>query len=88
MIEIHVRSIRSLTNPLTSSGLFYHNSLEWSISNGRVSGYIFLLPCIIEILVFNANCVDPDQTSRSVASDLGLHCLPVNLLVVYPTKMG
>ena len=24
---------------------------------------------------FNANRVDPDQTSRSAASDLGLHCL-------------
>ena len=25
------------------------------------------------ILVVNANSVDPDQTPRSVASDLGLH---------------
>ena len=29
-----------------------------------------------------ANCEDPDQTPRSVASDLGLHCLPVTLLGV------
>ena len=28
----------------------------------------------------NANCVDPDQTPRSAASDLGLHCLPISLL--------
>ena len=34
----------------------------------------------IEIPVFNANSVDPDQTPRSVASDLGLHCLPMSLL--------
>ena len=27
------------------------------------------------MLVDNANSVDPDQTSHSVASDLGLHCL-------------
>ena len=30
--------------------------------------------------VVNANSVDPDQTPRSVASDLGLHCLPVSHL--------
>ena len=29
-----------------------------------------------------ANSEDPDQTPRSVASDLGLHCLPVTLLGV------
>ena len=28
----------------------------------------------------NANSVNSDQTPRSVASDLGLHCLPVSLL--------
>ena len=27
-----------------------------------------------------ANCVDPDQTPRSVVSDLCLHCLPITLL--------
>ena len=27
-----------------------------------------------------ANSVDPDQTPRSAASDLGLYCLPVSLL--------
>ena len=29
-----------------------------------------------------ANCEDPDQTLHSVASDLGLHCLPITLLGV------
>ena len=29
-----------------------------------------------------ANSRDPDQTPRSVASDLGLHCLPITLLGV------
>ena len=29
-----------------------------------------------------ANSGDPDQTPRSAASDLGLHCLPVTLLRV------
>ena len=27
----------------------------------------------------NANSVDPDQTPRIAASDLGLHCLPMSL---------
>ena len=30
--------------------------------------------------VVNANRVDPDQTPRSAASDLGLHCLPMSHL--------
>ena len=38
------------------------------------------VPCVIEIPVLDANSVDPDQTPRSAASDLGLHCLPVPLL--------
>ena len=29
-----------------------------------------------------ANSGDPDQTQHSVASDLGLHCLPVSCLGV------
>ena len=27
-----------------------------------------------------ANSEDPDQTPRSAASDLGLHCLPITIL--------
>ena len=34
----------------------------------------------MDIPVFNANSVDPDQMPRSAASDLGLHCLPMSLL--------
>ena len=33
-----------------------------------------------EIPVFIVNSVDPDQTLRSVASDLGLHCLTMSRL--------
>ena len=29
-----------------------------------------------------ANSGDPDQTPRSAASDLGLHCLPITILRV------
>ena len=33
----------------------------------------------MEVPVHNANSVDTDQTPRSAASDLGLHCLPMSL---------
>ena len=36
-----------------------------------------LLLCFIEILIVNANSVDPDQMLHSAGSDLGLDCLPV-----------
>ena len=39
-----------------------------------VSGSIFSIPCFIEIPVLHANSVNPDQTPRFPASDLGLHC--------------
>ena len=35
----------------------------------------------IEIPVLSAYSVDPDQTPRSGASDLGLHCLPISFLL-------
>ena len=69
-----------------SSGLFYGNSLDRSISNRRVSGLFLLLLCFIEIPVFNANSVDPDQTPRFAASDLGLHCLTITLLGISRLK--
>ena len=33
-----------------------------------------------------ANSVNSDQTPHSVASDLGLHCLPISLLGVSSLK--
>ena len=38
------------------------------------------MPCLIEIPVFHTNCVDSDQTPRSVASDPGINCLSMSLL--------
>ena len=35
----------------------------------------------IEMSVFNANGLDPDQILRSTASVLGLHFLPMSLLL-------
>ena len=61
----------------------------WRGKGGRGAGAtstslkfdLFLLsPYFIEIPVFSANSVDPDQTSRSAASDLGLHCLLMPLV--------
>ena len=45
-----------------------------------LTGKFLLLPWFTEIPVLNANSVDPDQTPRSAASDLGLHGLPMSLL--------
>ena len=45
-----------------------------------VSSKFLLLPCFIEITVFNANSVDPDQMQHTAASDLGLSCLPMSIL--------
>ena len=50
------------------------------MSNGRCVSLCLLLSFIIEIPVLNANRVDPDQMLHSVASDLGLHYLPMSFL--------
>ena len=39
-----------------------------------------LLSINIESPVLSAKSLDPDQTPRSAASDLGLHCLPMSIL--------
>ena len=45
-----------------------------------VTGKFLLSKYFIQIPVFNANIVNPDQTPRSAASDLGLHCLQISFL--------
>ena len=60
-------------NPFTLNGLFH--PVFFPIAGFLVSFYYNCVFC--EIQVFNANSVDPDQTPRSVASDLGLHCSPI-----------
>ena len=45
----------------------------------KVSGSFLSYSCFNEIPVLNANSVDPDQTPRSAASALRLHCLPMPL---------
>ena len=61
------------------TGIFYLNFLDRSISYIR-SVWLVLLSYFVEIPELNANSVDPDQMPHSVASDLGLHCLPMSLL--------
>ena len=58
------------------SGLFYLISLDRSI----FQLIIFNIALFREIFAFYRNSVDPDQTPRSVASDLDLHCLLMSLL--------
>ena len=36
--------------------------------------------CYINHYIFDANSVEPNQMPQSVASDLGLHCLPMSFL--------
>ena len=57
-----------LINPLTSTGLLYHNPLDPSISKK-----FLLLLFFKEIPVVNAN-------KHFAAADLGLNCLPIILL--------
>ena len=67
--------------------------MDCSISNLRGVWYIFII--CIEMSLFNANSVDPDQMPHYVASDLGLHCLPksfygtqdMNVLIMCPHYM-
>ena len=63
------------------SGLLYLNYLDRSISNSRGVWLVFLLSLFIEIPVLTSNNVDHDQTPQNAASDLGLHCLSMFLLL-------
>ena len=59
---------------------FNLNSLERSISNRRCICLVSIFITMrLELPVEDANSADPDQTPRSVASGLGLHCLPMSL---------
>ena len=49
-----------------------------SRKNGHERGLVSFNPYLP---VIEANTVDPDQTPRSAASDLGLHCLPMSQFV-------
>ena len=59
-------------------GLFYHNSLDRSIANSRVSHYYLLFLFFVEIPV--------GKVPHTTASDLGLHYLPVTFIGVSRLK--
>ena len=60
-----------------------------------IKGYLFKFTLVIFILkghtnLFNADSVDPNQTPRVAASDLGLHCVSlsqslVNIILARPS---
>ena len=72
------------------SGLFCLNSLDWPIARRRSLWLVFISIMLYRISRANANSVDPNQTPRYVASDLGLYCLPLSLLwgINWLTHMG
>ena len=67
-------------HPYMPNGLCYLNNMNGSFLNRRGVWFVLLLSCFIKNPVLNVNSVDSDQTPRSAASDLGLHCLPTSRL--------
>ena len=58
--------------------------LQWLCHSGE--RIVARGPLVIEIPIFNANSVEPDQMPHFAACDLGLQCLPVTLLGVSRLK--
>ena len=69
-------------NPLYTGRLFYCYMLDESICHFRGIRSILSLVFYFWWKILLANTVDPDQTQHYVASDLGLHCMPMTLLRV------
>ena len=67
MLLAHLRRVDSSTVSLWTG----------PFSIGCLDNFYLLLPCVIEIPVFNANSIHPDQTPPSADSDLGLPGWPV-----------
>ena len=65
-------------NPYMTNGLFRPYQLDESVFNFRGVWCIFSVLFYFWKKFMLANSGDPDQTVRSVASDLGLHCLPMS----------
>ena len=61
--------------------------LDKSICYFRESGLFCCFYSIFDGKILLANNADPDQMPHYVASDLGLHCLPMSLLW-FPGKNG
>ena len=65
------RKTTGMINLFMPSGRSYFNLWNGPFQMEEMSGYFLFLPYFIEIPAVNANSVDPDQTPRSAASDLG-----------------
>ena len=78
MIWAEMSSFRSKVNPHLPNGLSHPYQLDGSIFHlrGAWSTFFIFIIFLIEINVIKS--VDPDQTPRFAASDLGLHCLPMS----------
>ena len=74
--KAHLTSATCMFYTTLLNGLF---PIAWCLVS-----LLLILLCIIEIPVFHANCADADLTPHS--ADLGLHCLPINLLGVSRLK--
>ena len=66
----HLRKLDSSTSILWTSPF---------LTEGLSTKFLFL-KSFLDIRVSNTNSAYPDQTPRTAASDLGLHCLPICLL--------
>ena len=75
-------------NPLNTGGLFHCYMLDKSICHFRRVGSISSLSFYFQWKILLANNVGPDQMPHYVASDLGLHCLPIDALHRFPGKNG
>ena len=69
-------------NPLYTGRLFHCYMLDKSICHFRGFESISSLLFYIDGKILLAKTVDSDQIPHYVASDLGLHCLPMTLLQV------
>ena len=73
------RSCCNYLNPHLPSGPVHPYQLDKSISNFRGVWCTFSFLFYFEQIFLLANGEDPDQTLRSAASDMGLHCLPISM---------
>ena len=69
-------------NPLHNGGLFHRYTLDVSICHFRSVWSNLSLLCYFKWKILLSNNVDPDQMPHHMASNLGLHCLPMTLLLV------
>ena len=73
-----VHFMRTAFNPFIPNGNFHRYRLEQSISVLRDVRWYFSFLFKFLQKIMHANSGDPDQTPHSVASDPGLHCLPMS----------